>query len=378
MRMWLLLPVLVVCTCLGDDPYPRSDLVDGWKLDWSTHQRHAQGSDNFQLTWADDGHLYGAWGDGGGFGGTNSKGRVGLGVARVEGGPRDYRGFNVWGGLEAEREATFDGKSWGLICVEEVLHMWVVPDRPDGKKHRNHYEYVELASSRDHGRSWEKADWRFLQEENLTIPTFLNFGRNNDGVPESYGDYVYSYFISPASITMEHQGPQGVGLVVHKPGKLYLARVETSLLGNSKQDFQFFCGLDGSRDPIWGALNDKVPVFEDSRGVGWCLSACYHPGIKRVLLTTEHGESKTGQLGLFEGATPWGPWKTVVYHDEEDPFGKTRTGSDHSWENNVFFMALPTKWLDDYDFTLTFTGAGSGRDNDSFNTVQGRFGIVED
>ena len=40
-------------------------------IDWSTHQRHAPGSDNFQLTWADDGHQYGIWGDGGGFAGTN-------------------------------------------------------------------------------------------------------------------------------------------------------------------------------------------------------------------------------------------------------------------------------------------------------------------
>ncbi|MHC4299203.1 MAG: hypothetical protein ACYS7Y_18165 [Planctomycetota bacterium] len=64
----------------GEPPYPRSTLISGLSLDWSTHRRAAQGSDNFQLTWADDDNLYGAWGDGGGFGGTNKKGRVGLGV----------------------------------------------------------------------------------------------------------------------------------------------------------------------------------------------------------------------------------------------------------------------------------------------------------
>ncbi len=59
-------------------PYPKSEVTGGISLDWNTHQRFAQGSDNFQLTWAADDHLYGAWGDGGGFGGTNSEGRVGL------------------------------------------------------------------------------------------------------------------------------------------------------------------------------------------------------------------------------------------------------------------------------------------------------------
>ncbi len=56
-------------TALAAPPYPPSDHIADIQLDWLTHQRHAQGSDNFQLTWADDNHLYGAWGDGGGFGG---------------------------------------------------------------------------------------------------------------------------------------------------------------------------------------------------------------------------------------------------------------------------------------------------------------------
>src|SRR5690349_18015411 len=78
-------------------PYPRSALIERVEFDFSTHRRLAPGSDNWPTTWADDGHLYSAWGDGGGFGGTNSNGRVLLGVARVEGGPTDYTGTNLWG-----------------------------------------------------------------------------------------------------------------------------------------------------------------------------------------------------------------------------------------------------------------------------------------
>lgn len=80
-------------------PYPPSPVIKEVKFLWSTHERFAQGSDNWQLTWADDNHQYAPWGDGGGFGGTNSDGRVSLGVARVEGPWNDYQGFNVWGGI---------------------------------------------------------------------------------------------------------------------------------------------------------------------------------------------------------------------------------------------------------------------------------------
>src|SRR5687767_11439891 len=88
-------------------PYPPSPVIARAEFDFSTHRRLAPGSDNWPTTWADDGHLYSAWGDGGGFGGTNSKGRVLLGVARIEGDASNYTGKNVWGGFEPEQPAQF-------------------------------------------------------------------------------------------------------------------------------------------------------------------------------------------------------------------------------------------------------------------------------
>lgn len=369
----LLLPLVIAQTAPAAPPYPPSDLVADIQFDWSTHQRHAQGSDNFQLTWADDNHLYGAWGDGGGFGGTNSRGRVGLGIARIEGPADDYRGSNVWGGHEPETPAQFKGKSWGMICIDGTLFMWVVPDVPKGKIYRNHYEYVELSRSTDHGATWTKAPWRFRQSENVTIPTFLNFGRDNSGMPVDLDGYVYSYFIRPQSPTIEQQGPNGVGLIVHKPGVIYLARVPKSDLFSAKSNHQFYCGQDDDGAPLWGSVNGKKPVFEDPSGVGWCMSACFVPSLRRVLLCTEHDASSQGTLGIFDSPTPWGPWTTVKYYDRSAPFGATRPGSDLPWQNNVFFGAFPTKWFNGLEFTINFTGAGQGRGNDSFNTVRGEF-----
>ena len=265
-------------------PYPASPVIGDIEFDWSTHQRHAQGSDNFQLTWADDDHLYGAWGDGGGFGGTNSLGRVGLGVARIEGDHQSFEGFNVWGGHKAENPAHFAGKSWGMISIDGCLYMWVVPDKPEGKNYRNQYEYIELAKSVDHGATWSKAGWKFTQKEGLSFPTFLNFGKDHSGVPRELGNFVYCYFIAPRDIEMEQQGPNGVGLVVHKPGKIYLARVARHALMRGRSHYQFFSGLDAEGQPRWGTLTEKRPVFEDANGVGWCMSASYNPVVQRFLL----------------------------------------------------------------------------------------------
>ncbi|WP_197138091.1 DUF4185 domain-containing protein [Crateriforma conspicua] len=296
-----------------------------------------------------------------------------MGFARIEGDPKNYRGINVWGGFQAENPATFHGKSWATISIDGELFMWVVPDKPKGKKYRNHYEYIELAHSTDKGASWTKADWRFEEGERLTIPTFLNFGKDNSGVPSGYGDYVYSYFVAPQDPEMEQQGPNGVELIVHQPGVLYLARVQTSKLMISRDGYEFFAGFDKKGEPRWGSLTEKQPVFEDANGAGWCLSASYHPTLQRVLLATQHERNRSGLIGIFDAPTPWGPWTTVEYYETSSPFGAVRAGSELPWKQNIFFVAFPTKWFDEDRFTLNFTGAGRGKDNDSFNTIEGRF-----
>ena len=354
-------------------PYPKSRDITGMSIDWATHQRFAQGSDNWQLTWAADGNLYGAWGDGGGFEGTNSLGRVPLGVGKIMGNPDSIHGYNVWGGYQAQYPATFKGKSWGMIGLGTDLYMWVMPDVPAGMSYRNHYEYAELAMSKDYSATWSILDFRFFSDEDLTAPTFLNYGKAGTGAPQRFGKYIYSYFIKPMDPDMEQQGPNGVGLIVHKPGVLYLARTPRDRFPPARQDFQFFAGLDHSGNPTWGSLEDKVPVFEDPNGTGWCLSACYHPGLDRVLLATEHSVSHAGQLGVFEALNPWGPWNTVAYYTEDNPFGHERPGDDLDWANNVFYLSFPTKWFNGNEFSISFTGGGRGKDNDSFNLVSGRF-----
>lgn len=361
-----------VKAAVAEGPCPPSPVIADMVIDWATHQRHAQGSDNFQLTWADDDHQYGAWGDGGGFGGTNSDGRVGLGLARIEGDWDNYRGFNVWGGKDPENPARFTGKSWGTICVDGALYSWIVPDVPDRGGPRDHYRYIELARSTDHGASWTKAPWRWRREDNLLIPTFLVYGKNNAGASD---DYVYSYFIRPQDVNVTQSS---FGLEVHKPGVLFLARVHRDRIFDGRDAYEWFTGIrDG--EPTWGPLAEKRPVFENPDGTGWCVSASYNPGLGRYLLATEHSASHSGVMSLFDAPQPWGPWTTVKYWTTSDRFGKSRSGSKLDWADNIFFFSFAPKWLsaDGRNFTLVFTGGGSGKDNDSMNTVRGVFQLQD-
>lgn len=333
-------------------PYLPSQVVARVTFDFSTHRRLAPGSDNWPVTWADDGHQYTAWGDGGGFDGTNSEGRVTLGIARIEGDSRTYTGTNVWGGYRTENTTQFSGKSYGILSVDGTLYMWVVP-QPNP-----HLRECRIACSTNRGASWRRADWAFRFEDGLSIPTFLNFGRDYAGARD---DYVYSYLIGP------RWGPEEArtryGFDVHRPGRIHLSRVPGDAI-MQRDRHEFFAGLDASGKPRWtAALQEKQPVFRDSNGVGWNVSVSYNAGLGRYLLATEHGETHSGRFGVFDAPEPWGPWTTVAYDDD---WGAGDV------EVSTFHWVFPTKWIeeDGTRFTMVFTGK---RSNDSWNTVAGRF-----
>jgi hypothetical protein len=89
----------------------------------------------------------------------------------------------------------------------------------------------------------------------------------------------------------------------------------------------------------------------------------------------DHTASSRGNLGVYDAPDPWGPWTTVHFFSEPagNPFGAGRPDVPP----NTFFWNLPTKWhsSDGLSFTMVFTGAGRGKDNDSLNLVRGRFGV---
>jgi len=338
-------------------PYPPSPVIESVQFHWQHHRSAAPGSDNWPVTWADDGHQYAAWGDGGGFGGTNKLGRTSLGIARIEGPWQGHRGYNIWGGHEAEHPATFKGKSYGIICIKGVLYMWVGMFDPG----KNPFKEVRLAVSHNHGATWEVANWSFTKVDGVMIPTICQFGKNYDGARD---DYVYHYLIRYQSEEGPDDYPDKVPwLVAQKPGIIDLARVPADRILD-RSAWEFFKGASDDGKPLWtSVLFQRRAVFEDSNGVGWCMSVSYNAGLKRYMLCTEHTETHRGKLGIFDAPEPWGPWTTVAYYDN--------WGQDFV-PVNTFYWNFSNKWLsgDGKDFSLIFTGR---KQNDSWNVVRGVF-----
>jgi hypothetical protein len=341
-----------------DPPYPESPAVGGIEFHWNTHLRLAPGSDNWPITWAGDDAQYTVWGDGGGFGGTNEKGRSSIGVARIEGDWNDFSAINIWGGYQSENSNEMTGKSYGIISIDGLLYMWIGMFETASDQ----FNETRIAVSPDHGASWTLADWNFTRTEGVMMPTICNFGKGYAGARDAF---VYSYLIRFQSYRGPDDYPDKVEwLNVQKPGLIDLARVHRdSLL--ERDAYQFFAGIkDG--EPVWtGEISGRVPVFENRDGVGWCINVSYNAGLGRYFLTTEHTETHRGNIGVFDAPEPWGPWSTVSYG--------TNWGKGHI-PLNTFFWNFSNKWSspDGTEFSLIFCGR---KENDSFNHIRGKFTI---
>lgn len=354
--------LLAVCLLTGgfsfaqQSPYPNSSVIKSVQFEWSSHLRLATGSDNWPITWAGDDHQYTVWGDGGGFGGTNGIGRSSIGVARIENNWHDFRPANVWGGYQGETSHNVIGKSYGIVCIDNTLYMWVGMFQTD----TDQFNEVKMAQSKDMGLTWDFADWSFTNKEGVMMPTVCNYGKNYEGAKD---EFVYSYLIRFQS----YEGPDNYSdkvdwLNCQKPGKIDLARVHKDKIMD-RTAYTFFTGMRNG-EPVWTKdILQRQPVFENPGGVGWCMSVSYNMGLQRYLLTTEHTETHRGNIGIFDAPEPWGPWTTVHY---------AKNWGDGHFPLNTFYWNFSNKWTsaDGKHFTLIFTGR---KENDSFNLIRGRF-----
>ncbi len=301
-----------VIEAIEEAPYPQSDLISAVEFaPAETVIRLAYGSDNWPVTWAEDGHLYTAYGDGNGFlPGTEIK--LSLGLCRVEGDPPDIKGANIRT-TSGERigDGKYGAKASGMLMVDGTLYMLV----------RN-LKNSQLTWSEDFGQTWEWADWRFTS--GFGCPTFLNFGKNYENAKDQYV-YIYSNNEETAYKASDD---------------MILARVVYDEL--KKQDrYEYYAGYGFNNIPIWS------PDFQQRKAVftnpGKCYRSgiTYNAGLKRYLWCqvipvsdrgTARGPRFKGGLGIFEAPKPWGPWKTVYYTMDWD-MGPGETAS------------IPTKWM---------------------------------
>jgi hypothetical protein len=351
-------------------PYPKSQMIAGVHWDFSTVSSHrkAIGSDIWPTTWAPDGDLYAAWGDGGGFDGTEDSkitGRASLGFARISGTPEvadpfSVMGKNVWGQAPAfaEAQATFGGKVVDLISVNGVLYaqggIWTsancgCPD-PTVKSEQNPAQRT-LAWSYDLGRTWRLAPWVSTAD----LGSSLQFGKDYAGAFDPA--HVYFYYQRDVKTDYTH---------------IYLRRVRSAEITADPATpghFEYWAGRENS-SPRWSMTEvDAKAVFSDPNirpGTFAAASVVYDAPLGRYLLAAWHGPA-TGEIGFFEGQTPWGPWATLAYYDDWGGLNETA--------GEATGLSLPTKWISSDGKTLwaVFSGMNNGADNefDSLNLVRG-------
>ncbi len=330
-------------------PYPASTLIKGIAWHWDTRATAAPGSDLWPVAWAPDDHLYTAWGDGGGFGGTDSDGRVALGFGRIEGDPEHFHGVNINGGKNPEHPASYlkKGKTGTLTCVDGTLYAKI--NLQDGVwPDVNHV----LAWSTDKGATWTHADWKFPKGVgNFRPGKFLSFGKDYTGVPAALVGYVYLY-------GQKQEAARGTAT------EFFLVRVPKNKI-RERGAYEFFQNADGG-SPIWTADFSKAhPVFTDPNSAN-CAGAVYNEALKRYILTSWH--DGPGQLGIFEAPNPWGPWSTIVYYE---------TWGRMSAAGEGLSCEFPRKWMSSDGLTMwcVFSAYGesakTGIDaHDKFNLVK--------
>jgi Domain of unknown function (DUF4185) len=299
---------------LSAPPYKRSQVLTGIAFHKSTLVRRAPGSDIWACTWAGDGNVYAAWGDGGGFGGTDGKGRVSIGVARIAGDPPDWKGTNVWGGFApASKQKPTVGKGT-IIAAGGRLYLFV--------SEQGQWDRCRLWKSTDKGLTWQDRGWIFPRSHKLfAFPGLVQFGRDNASSPHGY---VYGF--------SDNDPRRGTDK------RLYLFRVKPARIEHLDA-YEYFSGTPAA--PAWSPrLQDRKPVFVNPEGISWGTTCVYHPATRRYLLSvTTH--TQQGDWGLYESQHLWGPWKTVAYGNDLPKW----TYSPAEKKRPAYLHTFPARWI---------------------------------
>lgn len=301
------------------------------KMDWapvSSVIRHAaggvkrDGSDNWPMTWADDDHIYTAYGDGYGFA-PELPNKLGLGFARIKGMQEDFKCENIRSDAENPGYGGTGEKSSGLLMVEGVLYLWVRNVDKKGSRSR-------LARSRNYAKTWEWCDWLFEEFGHIG---FVNYGKNYSGARDHY---VYM---------LTHDNPSAY----KEADRFVMMRVPKERI-LEKEAYEFFVGINDQSLPVWSPEADKRGPIMTHPNHCRRSSISYNAGIGRYLLWQQYTLEGTdtrfhGGVGIYEAPEPWGPWSTVYFAEKWD-IGPGDLG------------CFPTKWMSEDGKTVYLVFAG--------------------
>ena len=314
----------------GDAPYCASPVLPSVSFDWSLGYTEANGSDLWPFTWGSDGQAYAFFGDGGGIGGDDQRGRASFGIASFTAPPpfTSSTAKNVYGGYQASYPAHIYGKASAIIAVgNDFYTVGGIYDDRDVAQHPNRLSgapnRVQLGFSIGNAHSWQVASWIFCRpHEREPDPSagefcpsrFVNFGPGNSG---SRDEYVYLVGV-PNEKSYWGDVPTGV------PAYTYLARVPRAQL-LKQHAYRYYGGIDRHGKPRWDAHSTHMqPIFIDGNpNLPGCGGTCsmnsalgeitHDFGLHRYLAIAQG--AYVGQTSLYEAPEPWGPWRVIQYNN---------------------------------------------------------------
>jgi hypothetical protein len=303
-------------------PYPPSTVITGISWDRASHRSGGIGGDIWPVTWAQDGTLQTALGNGRIGCGT----KVSYGVAAIASATPSTALRTIGCGPPGENK----GKITSLLAAGEDLYALVAPQRT-GSGH-------QVWRSTDGGRLWQEPSWSFPSP----VEAFVQFGQANADAP---GGYAY--------------------LLDARDTTIHLMRVPAAS-AQDREAYEHFAGASS----VTGWSHDasrSTPIFGDPAGA-WRPRMTYNPGLKRYLLAVAHSHAASDRMGIFEAPTPAGPWRTVSYGDH---FPGMRGGLH--WG-----LDFPIKWQADGGRTLWATfSCHDGRDPGSCGRYHDRFNLMK-
>lgn len=277
--------------------------------------------DLWPSTWADDGGLYAAAGDGTGFA---RHGWSDILVGRIDGMPSTrLTGTHLAAGDAVAPiwdPPRFNRKPTGMVAVDgnadgrDELYLAVQDLRcGDEPGVFDEAPTATVVRSDDYGRTWSWGPVPLFRDHVFTTVMFLDLGRSNGGSP-----WVYAFGIDGNWRTSFTR-------IVPDPTALFLARVPAASV-QDRGTWEFLTGVDDGV-PRWsGDVAAKAPVLADERVMypdpapyggrsGFTTVAqggvVWNAGLGRYLYSSWSEYTHE----LFEAPAPWGPWRHLLSVD---------------------------------------------------------------
>jgi hypothetical protein len=359
----------------AEAPYCASSLIRSMTWDWAGGYRAAEGSDLWPVTWGQDGNVYTFFGDGGGFGGDDHRGRTSFGIAMLTARPplNPAAEINLYGGYLPRYPSHLSGKARALIAVGSNFYAIAGLYRSSDAKSSapqpisGSPEHVEMVYSPHDAHSWRDSGWTFCSSDTgaafagdgAFCPSgFINFGAGNAGARDRY---VYLMGTSPAS-------DRAAGM--ETAARTYLARVaRTRIL--QRDAYRYFAGLDSGLKPVWSADPARMqPIFTDRSaqrpGCGGQCSmssnleeAVYDAPLQRFIGVAQG--NLLAQTSFYESVNPWGPWATISYHNIDAADGSGGWGNLGSAAGESLGVHPVNAWTSADGRTLWMVYSSDGR-----------------